>query len=377
MFPGVFVYGVVVLSALLSAAFFSRLFRVDPPQGRIGPVDGLRGFLALGVFAYHFGLWREVLQGQYWGAPVSYFEYQLGKVGVSFFFMITAFLFCRKVVFSDRVDWRSLYVGRLFRIYPLYIFVVLLISAMAFLRTGELQVSLAELLTSLGRWMIFDQPPINGYEDTRQLVAGVVWTLAYELVYYLFLPALALIAGKRVPLWALVLPVLAVIYAHAFGMSLRGFASFFAGMAAAFLIDRRWFSDLARTQLADVLVLGCVLVALLVPVPGDVIFVGGAFCLIAGGCSLGGLLTRRLTRTLGEVTYSIYLLHGIVLSALIYFVIGQDAAAQIPEYAYNLLAAPVTFILVGCSFWAFKYVEAPGMQLGAKYRTGQAQAVQS
>ncbi|MBU3030554.1 acyltransferase family protein [Paracoccus marinaquae] len=107
-----FVYLIVVVSALLSTAFFSRLFGVAPPEGRIGAVDGLRGFLALGVFAYHFVLWREVLQGQYWGAPVSHFEYQLGQVGVSFFFMITAFLFCRTVVFSTRVDWRSLYIGR-------------------------------------------------------------------------------------------------------------------------------------------------------------------------------------------------------------------------------------------------------------------------
>ncbi|MBU3032355.1 hypothetical protein [Paracoccus marinaquae] len=188
-------------------------------------------------------------------------------------------------------------------------------------------------------------------------------------------PVLALIAGKRVPLWALCLPVLALLYAYAFGMSLRSFASFFAGMGAAFLVDRKWFAGLAASRLADVIVMACIAVVLLVPVPADVLFVGGAFCLIAGGCSIMGLLTRRLTRTLGEVTYSIYLLHGVLLSALVLFVIDRDLVAGIPAYLYNLLAAPVTFVLIGISFWAFKYIEVPGMQLGLRCRKGLVRAV--
>ena len=331
MLFSVLVYAGIVACALWSARFFSRYFGVTAPEGRNGAIDGLRGFLALGVFALHHALWQDVFMGGRWdwGVFLTHFEQQLGNVGVAFFFMITAFLFTRKVVFSPAVDWGALYLGRIFRIYPLYLVVLVLMVLMAFALSGEMRGGIKDLLRDLGQWLIFYQVPINDYGPTYQLVAGVVWTLGHEMVFYLCLPGLALVSGRRVPLWTLILPLLAVVYVWYFDVRLRPFSGFLFGVLAAFLVDLPQFRRLAAHPLADVALLLAIFVALFLPTVFWVFPVGFAFSLIAAGTSLWGFLVRPTTRVLGEVTYSMYLLHGLMLAVLFHFVLGLERSATL------------------------------------------------
>lgn len=46
--------------------------------------------------------------------------------------------------------------------------------------------------------------------------------------------------------------------------------------------------------------------------PEPMLLLACAFALVAAGCSLSGALTSRVSRLLGEPTYSIYLLDGLV-----------------------------------------------------------------
>jgi len=80
-------------------------------------IDGLRGFLALGVFIHHCAVTWYYKQSGIWNVPPSNFYTELGQASVALFFMITAFLFWGKVIDKgSSIDWRSLYLGCVVRL---------------------------------------------------------------------------------------------------------------------------------------------------------------------------------------------------------------------------------------------------------------------
>ena len=53
------------------------------------------------------------------------------------------------------------------------------------------------------------------------------------------------------------------------------------------------------------------------------------FCIVAAGNDLCGLLNRPVSRKLGEMAYSVYLLHGLLLYATFNFVLGAARSRDI------------------------------------------------
>src|ERR1700761_4154599 len=87
----------------------------------ITELDGLRALAALSVFVSHAGLYSHYLATGRWELVAPVFTV-LGQGGVALFFMITGFLFWGRLLRAHgRPDWRILYIGRVFRIGPLYL----------------------------------------------------------------------------------------------------------------------------------------------------------------------------------------------------------------------------------------------------------------
>src|SRR5476649_2639693 len=76
-------------------------------RGRVHAIDGLRGFLALGVFFTHvIGTYGYYARGR-WYSTFSPVHATMGQAGVAIFFMITGFLFWGRVLRSkDAFDAR-------------------------------------------------------------------------------------------------------------------------------------------------------------------------------------------------------------------------------------------------------------------------------
>jgi peptidoglycan/LPS O-acetylase OafA/YrhL len=92
-------------------------------------IDGLRGWLALGVFFTHVALMYAYNVSGAWEAPASAFYRLTGEIAVSLFFMITGFLFwTRALRGGDAFDAAALYRSRLRRIVPMYLVSVALIA---------------------------------------------------------------------------------------------------------------------------------------------------------------------------------------------------------------------------------------------------------
>ncbi len=93
-----------------------------------------------------------------------------------------------------------------------------------------------------------------------------------------------------------------------------------------------------------------------------ILILGLAFLLIAAGSSLFGLLTQALSRFLGEMTYSMYLLHGCILFISFELLIGRDNAKAFSALEHWLVIGAITPLVVLASYLSFRFIESPAMQ---------------
>lgn len=357
--------------ALITVFLLSGPLRIAPQGDRISTIDGLRGYLACGVFLHHSAVWYYYLHTGKWTAPPSHLYGHLGQTSVALFFMITGFLFYSKILSPRPIDWTRLFVSRLLRLTPLYLVVVVLMLIVVGVQTHwELREPLIPLVKHIVRWFLFLQGDVNQMTEIRRITAGVTWTLPYEWSFYFLLPLLALLSARRVPLATLPIVVFGAFYMYLAGLIFKPFffTFFLGGIGAAFLARLAWFRHLAAHKASSLVILACMvcLVTLFADAYGTkqlgLIFV--AFSLIAAGNSLFGVLANRVSRALGEITYSIYLLHGLLLYTLMKLVLFPDASAALPSpLAFWGIILAVTPVLITLSMLTFKLIEQPGMQL--------------
>jgi peptidoglycan/LPS O-acetylase OafA/YrhL len=120
-----------------------------------------------------------------WKPPADRVYAMLGPVPVSMFFMITGFLFWSQIIAKrGRPDWLRLYIGRLFRIGPIYLAAVAVMLACTFALTGpHIAVPLAQLAKELAMWLALGfviGGPVNGHVEASILLAKVTWSLAFD-----------------------------------------------------------------------------------------------------------------------------------------------------------------------------------------------------
>jgi peptidoglycan/LPS O-acetylase OafA/YrhL len=203
---------VVLLLVYLVLASTPLFQAADSPpistRSRVSTLDGLRGFLALAVFFHHGALYHTYIQDGLWRVPPDRLYALLGPFGVSMFFMITGFLFWSQILEKQgRPDWIRLYVGRVFRIGPIYLVTVSIMVLSVLGLTGpHLKVPVGTLAMQLAEWGALglrSGSPINGFADPGVLLANVTWSLRWEWLFYASLIFTAFFARNRVAAWAL------------------------------------------------------------------------------------------------------------------------------------------------------------------------------
>jgi peptidoglycan/LPS O-acetylase OafA/YrhL len=377
----------VGMAFLLAMAAIPALRAADTPPNpkaaRVTALDGLRGFLALAVFFHHAAINQQYLVHGTWALPPSRLYTLLGQVGVAVFFMITGFLFWSRLI-KDRgsADWLRLYIGRAFRLVPLYLaaatagLLIVLVSS-----SFELKVPFMQFARELLGWfsMGFAAPgAVNNFDQAPLLLSGLTWTLRYEWYFYLSLPLLALVAGRtrlHLPFAAISLAI-CLLYLFLYGGPAitappsECIALFLVGMTCASLIQAGLASGLSNT-------LASILVAILICAvflgfnsshsAGATLLLGGAFYLVASGCSFFGLLTSRPACRLGDVSYGIYLLQGLAIFVVLDSVrIGIFSSPSVYWAAVLLCAA----VLVAMATATHAWIERPGIELGKRIGIG-------
>lgn len=373
---------IAVLTVATATSFFwAKRFGESPKQGRFASIDGLRGFLALFVFLHHSCIWYFYLRSGKWEIPPSNFYTHLGQSSVSLFFMITGFLFFFKMIDgrTTKIDWMRLYISRFLRLIPLYFCVISLMFLLVFiLSNGTINEPISKLLPDMLSWLgftIFGYPNLNGIERTPLIIAGVTWSLPYEWFFYFSLPLLALTIGVKPPFACIVFGVISLGFAS--GYPWIHYLSFLGGITAAFAVRSDFIRRFAVGHISSVIAISC-LIATVVFFPRaygimPVFLLTVFFILIASGNSLFGFLLIRTSRLLGEFSYGIYLIHGVLLFMTFNFVIGLPQARELSALQHWAVVIGVTPMLITLCFLTFTIIEQPAMQktnwLTAKFRS--------
>jgi peptidoglycan/LPS O-acetylase OafA/YrhL len=311
----------------------------------IRALTGVRFWAALYVILYHHLLrYPNVLQDNYPGVmKVARPILVNGLTGVDLFFLLSGFVLAHNyvAVLGDRWDTREalrfLWL-RLARIWPLYVFALLLAGALIWVRATRWQSAPSEVLT-WGRFLdqLFMVQVWHQSQTDGSSWAGPMWTISTEWLAYLLLPVLALVVlrmRRRLPGWALfvaafvaMLPLLAeVVASHRLSTSPyewlpRILCEFTAGMLLSCATAKLHPGPRARAR-ADLAAIGCVVAVLALCFAAAYATAGwhGRFVIVlylpivALLAIADGPLSRLLSTPLlvlgGGISYAMYLIHS-------------------------------------------------------------------
>src|SRR5260370_19385836 len=179
----------------------SPLSATDAPGSgsRLAWLDVLRGIAALCVVFDHVSYY--VIQSE---SGVVYQWFNPGDYGVFVFFIISGYIVPASLERKGSV--RTFWVSRLFRLYPLYLLAIGLAVVLWMVHFGSLRGESADPETSILSQLLMMSNVLSGTN-----LPNVVWSLSYEMVFYLLLTALFLaLLHKRSSRAALAFAVAAV-----------------------------------------------------------------------------------------------------------------------------------------------------------------------
>ncbi len=370
---------VVFLIAFLTAYLINLKYQLKPAPNRYETLDGLRGLLAISVFIHHTSVWYGYLQTRKWAEPDSYLFNQLGQSSVALFFMISSFLFISKLLNFKGAEypWKSFFIGRFFRIVPLYILsFVLMILIVGILSEWTLRVSAFDFLKNIIRWSglgILGQPDLNGVGHTARINSFVNWSLLYEWLLYFSLPLISIFILKVKPrLFYLLGSILFILFTWQFrNLEWQHLFSLVGGAIAAIIFKYNPTKINFNQFFISFLIIGALMMVIQFPNSGNLIsklFLILAFILISLGNDLFGFLKNNTLKLMGEISYSTYLLHGILIFLTIHFGYGVAATQSLSPTAYCGMMMGLTPVLMVVSFMTYLFIEKPFIERSRRFR---------
>lgn len=364
VFPYFIIMAVLFLLAHLlvnKLPFYKKLID-NEPDGRYGSLDGLRGVLALGVLFQHAVTnWSYFETGIWQITEVKFYRF-LGGEAVIIFFMITSFLYWSKAIRSKgKFDMVSLYTNRFLRLAPMYLFSALLVTMILLVYQSFYIPSFVNFIRDTLSWFTLGIVTTTSVDGVSIIPynAGIHWTLHFEWLFYLALPVSALVLTNK-HMRFLSIPILAIVLLSPY----RGYwAIFIFGMIGAHIVQKfpvvKFFSKKSTALLP---LAGLALVYFINYKPYSylqyVITLGIFLCFVYGN-DLLGLLKSRSAKLLGTLSYSIYLLHGIVLHIVLSIVNFFYPITTLNFNIFWLLILISGVITVIASLFTYRYIEHP------------------
>ncbi|TDH61483.1 acyltransferase [Dankookia rubra] len=329
-------------------------------------MEGLRGLAVLLVFFVHYG--AQLAHASGLAPPALGMALQtLGHAGVDLFFVLSGYLIYRMLLGRAR-PYLPFLARRVQRLYPAFLVVLALQLgiALASVSGGGLPPGAGDRA-----WLLLANLLLLPGLFTITPIVIVAWSLSYEMAFYLAMPPLvAALQLRRWPAAARVAAMLAAVglmlatdWAHGrMGMFAAGMLLVETMPLLAALARRGPWLDLAAG--AAVLLCGGLLLA---GPGGQANFLGlflAGFLLPAAAFAGAGPVARGLAwrplRWLGNMSYSYYLVHGLVLEVVFHALkLAGPGLAGLGGAAWWVLLAPAFLATLVGSAALFLAVERP------------------
>jgi peptidoglycan/LPS O-acetylase OafA/YrhL len=346
-------------------------------------LDSLRGWAAVYVMFYHMSLIpTPALQVPDWAAPIVL----TGGTGVTLFFVTSAFSLCLAArPGEDRGRALAAFAARrFFRIAPLF-YAVLVVSLLR--DKWVFGVDHAPGIIGVNAAFLFNLLP--GQETG---IVWASWTIGVEMLFYVVFPFLlvraetvsqaavlvliTLLIARGYPELLLRLPLTeAARHSQAQWTVLRHLPVFACGMLAYRIFDRLLQRGLPSRAAGAALLLGAVYLYLSLLAGGlsrvvlhdDYYWQG----VIAGAIILGlviypmPVIVNRATLHLGKISYSVYLIHPVVVFALIPVYRLIEAQGWVRTISFGLCAIVTLGTVTAIATLTQALIEQPGMRFGS------------
>lgn len=351
---------IFIFLSFYASCFALNKLRVLPhinnETSRIGYIDGLRGVAATLVVCAHS--WRISYSESFerkWFYDSLNFDHRLGAIGVQLFFCITGYLFITKLLNNKNQKWDKFFIARFKRLAPAYFFAITILIAITFFKASSFGIN--EIVSSIKLYafgLLGTDLSVPGFNGTE--LFSVLWSLPYEWKFYFMIPAVAACLHAR---WTTIVAVITAVFSVLVVLYLDGSsfgALFVAGALAAYLDKRIQLNNLFSRYAIFFSSL-----ALLVYVTSlDLNNYGIERLSVASLFFISVIVTKPKIlcdsplRFMGEISYSVYLLHILCYFAFASLFDIYFSTTVLPAYAiaYSL------FTCIVCSL-SFKYIEYP------------------
>jgi exopolysaccharide production protein ExoZ len=347
----------------------STMFELQA-SNRNAAMEGLRAFAVILVFFVHyhscFMSWVRP------GVPTADFAYALrsvGYIGVDLFFVLSGYLIYGAVLPAS-FSYRKFISRRVQRIYPTFLVLLVVYIGLSFLVPGESKLPGAPMDAAL--YIVANALLLPGMLNIEPIIS-VAWTLSYEFFFYLVLPVLVAALGirrRKAGPRAVIFTALALVICALPCLAL-GHVQLLLFVSGMFVYEAR-----ARMQAVQesgsgrwIRAAETALAVLVLPIAYGVLWMASAWTepvaylvravwlFFALGFVVSVALTQKgavgkvcsLTplRWLGNISYSYYLLHGLVLkviSTVLLRMTGPDTASSVLFWLVMPLAFGATVV---------------------------------
>lgn len=345
--------------------FYSKLAKAESSE-RYEALDGVRGFLAMGVFFQHAIQNYFFFQTGVWQITDIRFYRFLGGEAVILFFITTSFLYWTKVIENKGgAEMFRIYRSRFLRLAPMYLFAGGIVSLVALYSSGFNIVSVTGLLRDIFYWLTLGLHTIQNFNgvDIIPINAGIHWTLKYEWAFYLVLPLIAMLLKKSYGVVASIAILIGFML-----LPDRGYwAIFLFGILAAYIVryvpQIMWFKKERWSALVPIVGLLAVYLMNYKPFSYPQYAVSLViFLSLVYGNTLFGLLKIPAAKFLSTLSYSIYLLHGIILFFVLRAINLIYPITSHSPLSYWLAVLFAALVLILVSAVTYRFIEHPFIQ---------------
>ncbi|HLT29638.1 MAG TPA: acyltransferase [Myxococcaceae bacterium] len=359
-------------------------FELQNGTSRNLAMEGLRGIAVTLVFLVHYHSvltpWMAGVEG--WGSDFGRAMRFAGAAGVDLFFVLSGYLIYGATL-SARFSWGGFMRRRLQRIYPTFLVLLTIYLGLSFLIPSESKLPPGAAEASF--YVLQNVLLLPGMFAIKPIIT-VAWSLSYEMFFYLALPLLMVALKLREQDRGRRLGVFALLSAMIIALPLLGFGHvqfllFIAGMAMHELRERVRVTQEGRggrllNPLSTLLALGALPVswwafqavraagaAESTAFVARTVWLTVAFAVVVSVVLTGRGPVARLCRWtplrwLGNMSYSYYLLHGLILKAFSLVALTVIGRGAHPLLFWALL--PIAFVLtLAASGVLFAWVEKP------------------
>jgi len=369
----------------------------ETEKNRFIVLDSFRGIFALCVVVFHM---------HYLNSITDFLFFRNSNLFVDFFFVLSGFVITHGYAFKKKLSFGRFGISRTFRIFPLHIatlFVVIIIEMLK--------------MIALKYGINFNRLPFTGETDPTQITANLLllqswttytnalsfnfpsWSISIEFyMYFIFYSTLIFKGVFRYLLWLGIASAATFLFInnyltadHILSSSVpRGLSGFFAGATTYFLYNKTYKIVQLKPVMYSVIE-SMLFITLIFVIASDInnkslvmvfLFSSSIYIFAYEKGFLSKFLSTTIFKTIGKLSYSIYMTHASILLIILTAYIIAEKALHLQlvtplangikminfgnSFVNNFAILLVLTIVVFCSNLTYKYIEIPGLEFGRK-----------